>query len=30
MGDGSKAALSAFDFLIRHEVPQSEEEEAAA
>lgn len=30
MGDGSKAALSAFDFLIRHEVPESEEEEAAA
>ncbi|MFC4257806.1 alkyl hydroperoxide reductase subunit F [Marinobacter lacisalsi] len=29
MGDGSKAALSAFDFLIRHEVPESEEEAAA-
>lgn len=29
MGEGSKAALSAFDFLIRHEVPESEEEAAA-
>ena len=30
MGEGSKAALSAFDFLIRHEVPEGEKEEAAA
>ena len=29
MGEGSKAALSAFDFLIRHEVPESEKEAAA-
>ncbi|SFR64466.1 alkyl hydroperoxide reductase subunit F [Marinobacter daqiaonensis] len=29
MGEGSKAALSAFDFLIRHEVPEEAETEAA-
>ncbi|WP_328188070.1 alkyl hydroperoxide reductase subunit F [Marinobacter sp. OP 3.4] len=29
MGEGSKAALSAFDFLIRNEVPEGEEEAAA-
>jgi alkyl hydroperoxide reductase subunit F len=30
MGEGSKAALSAFDFLIRNSVDESESEEAAA
>lgn len=30
MGDGSKAALSAFDFLIRNSVDESESDEAAA
>jgi len=29
MGEGSKAALSAFDFLIRHEVPEEAEAEVA-
>ncbi len=30
MGEGSKAALSAFDFLIRNEAPENESEEEAA
>jgi alkyl hydroperoxide reductase subunit F len=30
MGEGSKAALSAFDFLIRNSVDESESDEAAA